>query len=202
MNKKYNKLKNALLIVTDQKKETEKELDYIESIVFSIENSKTLSDINEIYVEISNNLSTKKEVMKKEKNKQKPKNPKKQDEVSYDVLNIDGFQVYVGKNNIQNDYITTKLAEKSDWWFHVKNMPGSHVLMQCGKEEPSEVDFTEAAEIAAYYSSAKDGTIVTVDYTDVKNIKKPNGTKPGFVSMSSYRTIYIDPDQKEIEAYL
>ena len=190
--KKYNKLKNALLIVTEQKKETEKELDYIESIVFSIENSKTLSDINEIYVEISNNLSTKKEVMKKEKNKQKPKNPKKQDEVSYDVLNIDGFQVYVGKNNIQNDYITHKLASPNDIWFHTQKIHGSHVLLK----NPDSLDITEdilfkCASLAKENSKANGSVNVSVDYCFARYVKKAPGNRPGMVIYTNFKTIIV-----------
>ena len=190
--KKYNKLKNALLIVTEQKKETEKELDYIESIVFSIENSKTLSDINEIYIEISNNLSTKKEVMKKEKNKQKPKNPKKQDEVSYDVLNIDGFQVYVGKNNIQNDYITHKLASPNDIWFHTQKIHGSHVLLK----NPDSLDITEdilfkCASLAKENSKANGSVNVSVDYCFARYVKKAPGNRPGMVIYTNFKTIIV-----------
>ena len=190
--KKYNKLKNALLIVTEQKKETEKELDYIESIVFSIENSKTLSDINEIYVEISNNLSTKKEVMIKEKNKQKPKNPKKQDEVSYDVLNIDGFQVYVGKNNIQNDYITHKLASPNDIWFHTQKIHGSHVLLK----NPDSLDITEdilfkCASLAKENSKANGSVNVSVDYCFARYVKKAPGNRPGMVIYTNFKTIIV-----------
>lgn len=190
--KKYNKLKNALLIVTEQKKETEKELDYIESIVFSIENSKTLSDINEIYIEISNNLSTKKEVMKKEKNKQKPKNPKKQDEVSYDVLNIDGFQVYIGKNNIQNDYITHKLASPNDIWFHTQKIHGSHVLLK----NPDSLDITEdilfkCASLAKENSKANGSVNVSVDYCFARYVKKAPGNRPGMVIYTNFKTIIV-----------
>ena len=190
--KKYNKLKNALLIVTEQKKETEKELDYIESIVFSIENSKTLSDINEIYIEISNNLSTKKEVMKKEKNKQKQKNPKKQDEVSYDVLNIDGFQVYVVKNNIQNDYITHKLASPNDIWFHTQKIHGSHVLLK----NPDSLDITEdilfkCASLAKENSKANGSVNVSVDYCFARYVKKAPGNRPGMVIYTNFKTIIV-----------
>ena len=105
--------------------------------------------------------------------------------------------VICGKNNTQNDYITTKLAEKTDWWFHVKNLPGSHVLLQC-KEEPSEVDFTEAAEIAAYYSKAE-GNNIAVDYTHAKHVKKPAGSKPGYVIYHVNWTAYVTPDEKRIK---
>ena len=190
--KKYNKLKNALTIVTEQKKETEKELDYIESIVFSIENSKTLSDINEIYLEISNNLTTKKEILKKEKNKQKPKNPKKQDEVSYDIQTIDGFQIYIGKNNIQNDYITHKLASPNDIWFHTQKIHGSHVLLK----NPDNLEITDdilfkCAVLAKENSKANGSLNVSVDYCFARYVKKAPGNRPGMVIYTNFKTIIV-----------
>ena len=104
-----------------------------------------------------------------------------------------------GKNNTQNDYITTKLAEKGDWWFHVKNIAGSHVLMQVsGKDEPSEKDFTEACEIAAYYSKAE-GDNIEVDYTNAKHVKKPAGSKPGYVIYHVNWSAIVTPNEKKIK---
>ena len=111
-----------------------------------------------------------------------------------------GYRVLCGKNNTQNDMITFKMAEKNDWWFHVKNLHGSHVVMlntQDQKEIP-EIDFTEAASIAAYYSKARGASNVAVDYTYVRNIKKPPASKPGFVSYSSNWTAYVTPDPARI----
>ena len=107
-----------------------------------------------------------------------------------------GYTVLVGKNNIQNDNLTFKLAAKDDIWFHVKDMPGSHVIMQTGGEEPSERDYTEAAEMAAYFSKATAGP-VAVDYTKVKNVKKPAGSKPGFVIYKTNYTAYVSPKNPE-----
>ena len=109
-----------------------------------------------------------------------------------------GYTLLCGKNNTQNDYITTKLADKKDWWFHVKNLPGSHVLMQSGDKDPSERDFTEAAEVAAFYSKAE-GNNIAVDYTKVKNVKKPSSSKPGFVIYTSNWTAYVTPDEEKIK---
>ncbi|MBQ7412517.1 MAG: DUF814 domain-containing protein, partial [Clostridia bacterium] len=95
------------------------------------------------------------------------------------------------------DYITTQLATKTAWWFHVKNLPGSHVLLQTSGEEPPEVDFTEAAEIAAFYSKAQ-GDNIAVDYTPAKNVKKPSGSKPGYVIYHVNWTAYVTPNEKKI----
>ena len=191
--KKYNKLKNALTIVSEQKKETEKELDYIESIVFSIENSKNLSDLNEIYLEISNNLTTKKEFQKKEKNKNKSKESKKnQEEMSFEIHNIDGFQIYVGKNNIQNDYITHKLAGPNDIWFHTQKIHGSHVLLK----NPDGLDITEdilfkCACLAKENSKANGSLNVSVDYCFARYVIKSPGYRHGMVIYTNFKTIIV-----------
>ena len=105
-----------------------------------------------------------------------------------------GREVYIGKNNLQNDYITHKLAEKHDYWFHAKSVPGSHVLLITQGKEPSDRDFTEAAQIAAFYSKAE-GQNIAVDYTRAGNVKKPAGAKPGFVIYETNRTVYVTPDK-------
>ena len=98
----------------------------------------------------------------------------------------------VGRNNIQNDKLTMKTAEKCDIWFHTKDIPGSHVVLITGGEEPGEIDYTEAAEIAARFSKAS-GTNISVDYTEVRNIKKPGGSKPGFVTYKTNYSAVVNP---------
>ena len=109
-----------------------------------------------------------------------------------------GYTVFCGRNNLQNDYLTMKLAERSDWWFHVKNAPGSHVVMQSNGEEPDAIDFTEAAEIAAYYSTVSESANVAVDYTQVRHIKKPAGAKPGYVIYHVNWSAYVTPVEEKI----
>jgi predicted ribosome quality control (RQC) complex YloA/Tae2 family protein len=111
----------------------------------------------------------------------------------------DGMRVLCGKNNVQNEYITHKLAEKQDYWFHAKNTPGSHVLLVTEGREPTDLDFTTAAEIAAYYSKAE-GANVAVDYLLAKHVKKPAGAKPGFVIYHTNWTAYVTPDGEKIAA--
>ena len=108
----------------------------------------------------------------------------------------DGMTLYVGRNNVQNDKLTMKLADKNDIWFHVKDMPGSHVIMVTNGAEPTDRDYTEAASIAAGYSKAS-GDTVAVDYTRVKNIKKPAGSKPGFVTYKTNYTAFVKPKAPE-----
>jgi len=189
--KKYNKLKNALVVVNNQKLEAEKEINYIESIVFNIENAKSISDIAEIYYEISENIVTKKEFIKKKINtKFKKKNKEK--EISLQSINIDGFTVYIGKNNIQNDYLSLKFANKNDIWFHTQKIHGSHVLLRNPDNlEISDNTLLKCASVAKENSKGRQSSNVAVDYTLAKYIKKPSGSKPGFVIYTNYKTIFV-----------
>ena len=112
----------------------------------------------------------------------------------------DGYTVLCGKNNIQNENITFNLAHKSDYWFHIKNKAGSHVVMLCNGEEPDSINFTEAAEIAAYYSSAQGGVNVPVDYTFAKNVKKIQGANPGLVIYHTNWSCVVTPNADRIKA--
>lgn len=185
--KKYNKLKNTLEIVSVQKKETEKELNYIESIVFSIENAKTISDLEDIFDEISENLIT-----SKSKKNVKQKNSKK---VSFkDNLlkyEINEFTVLVGKNNRQNDELTLKIASKDDYWFHTQGIHGSHVILKTEGKEVDENTIFQCAKLAVKHSKAKLSSNVPVDYCLVKFVKKPNSAKPGMVVYTNYKTLYV-----------
>ena len=111
----------------------------------------------------------------------------------------DGMRVLCGKNNLQNEYITHKRAEKTDYWFHGKGQPGSHVVMVCHGEEPGERDFTQAAEIAAYYSKAAGEQNTAVDYTFARHVKKLAGGKPGLVIYHTNWTAYVSPRTEEIQ---
>ena len=191
--KKYNKLKNALSIVTEQKREAVKELDYIESIVFNLSNARNLNDINEVYEEISQNVTTKKEISKKEKNKISKKSSA--DKIDLESTVIDGFTVYIGKNNIQNDYISLKYANPNDVWFHAQKIHGSHVLLRNSEnldldEIPENVLFN-CAKLAKENSKASDGLNVCIDYCLAKFVKKASGAKPGMVIYNNFKTIIV-----------
>ena len=191
--KKYNKLKNALSIVSEQKKEAEKELDYIQSIVFSLENAKTIHDINEVYEEISENVSIKKDISKKKQQNNKKK--KDNEEIKFETAEIDGFTVFIGKNNIQNDYISLKLADKNDVWFHTQKLHGSHVLLRNPEnleisDIPENVLFN-CAKMAKENSKANTSLNVCVDYCFAKYVKKASGAKPGMVIYTNFKTIIV-----------
>ncbi|MBO5312751.1 MAG: NFACT family protein [Clostridia bacterium] len=187
--KKYTKLKKAKVEITKQMELAKKELEYIDTVFESLTKAEGESDLSQIREELYHSGYASRMKNYSTVRTQAP-HPLK-------FKTSGGYTVLCGKNNTQNDYITTKLAEKSDWWFHVKNMPGSHVLMQCGKEEPGEVDFTEAAEIAAYYSKAE-GNNIAVDYTYARHVKKPAGSKPGYVIYHVNWTAYVTPNEARI----
>ena len=111
-----------------------------------------------------------------------------------------GYTVLCGRNNLQNDELTFRTCDKSDIWFHAKGVPGSHVILRCGGESVPDADMTEAAEIAAHNSDAAGGNMIPVDYTEVKNIKKPSGAKPGYVIYHTNSTAYVTPDNDKIAA--
>ena len=181
--KKYNKLKNAEEASINQLSINEDELNYLNSVLTSLETADNYADIEEIKKEL---IETGYVRFRKEKNKNKIKTNK-----PLHFISSDGIDIYVGKNNIQNDYLTLKFAEKTDTWLHTKIIPGSHVIIK-GKNIP-ESTLLEAATLAAFYSKGKNSTKVPVDYTLVKNVKKPSSAKPGMVIYSTNKTLYIDP---------
>ena len=185
--KKYNKYKTAKKILSEQIQKTESELYYLDTVENSVRISENEADLTEIRLELS-------QAGYAPKNAQLTKAAAKAKLTPKYFITSGGYECAVGKNNIQNDYITLKAAKKSDWWFHVKNSPGSHVVMTCGPdEEPDARDFTEAAELAAYFSGLRDGENVAVDYTKIRNVKKPAGAALGYVTYSSNYTAYVDP---------
>lgn len=189
--KRYNKSKIAEVELAKQIKISEVELDYIYTVFESLTKAENETDLNEIRHELyESGYASKMRNYSVQKMKQsKP----------MEFVTDGGYKILCGKNNIQNDFLTFKTASKFDYWFHTKNIPGSHVVMLCDGDEPSETDFTQAAMIAAYYSKASDGVNVAVDYTLVKNIKKPGGSKPGFVTYSTNWTAYVTPEYEAVK---
>ena len=195
--KKYHKLKNTLEIVSIQKQDTVKEIDYLESIVYELENANSISDLDEIYLEISENGIFKgKEKANIKKNKVNKK--KVHDEYEPIIYTVDGFTLYVGKNNKQNDYITTKLGKNEDYWFHTKDIRGSHCLLKCNGKSVKEHTLVACCQIAAFHSKAKLSSNVPVDYCFVKYVKKPNGSKPGMVIYINNKTMNVNPTSKAL----
>ena len=187
--KKYNKLKNTLEIVKIQKKDSEKELDYLGSLIYELDNANDLDSVNEIYNEISENILFN-DTFKSSKNNKKENISSIE---NYLRLKIDNYTVLVGKNNRQNDYLTMKVASDNDYWFHAKEIHGSHVILRCNGDTPKTETIIKCAQIAAYYSKAKFSSNVPVDYTLRKYVKKPNGASPGYVIYTNQKTINVEP---------
>ncbi|MDW8799606.1 NFACT RNA binding domain-containing protein [Clostridium sp. A1-XYC3] len=187
--KKYNKFKKAEESAKVQLELTEQEIDYLSSVLTNIKNAEDYESIEEIKRELMETSYIK---FKKTSNKKpKPSKPMK-------FISSDGIEIYVGKNNFQNDYLTLKFADKRDLWMHTKNIPGSHVIVKNFGNIPNRT-LEEAALLAAFYSKAKDSTKVPVDYTEIKNVHKPSGSKPGMVIYYTNKTIYVNPEKPQLE---
>ncbi|MCH5265012.1 MAG: NFACT family protein [Lachnospiraceae bacterium] len=171
---KYNKMKRTYQAVSEQLKENEETIAHLESILTELDIARKEEDLQYIRQELSDCGYMKKPSGTK-KNGRMPKS------APLHFVSSDGYDMYVGKNNYQNEELTFKMASGSDWWFHAKNMPGSHVIVKCHGEEPPIRTFEEAASLAAYFSKGKGSEKLEIDYTQKKNVKKPNGSKPGFV---------------------
>ena len=211
---KYRKLQNTIAIVEKQKELSEAELSYLESIVYELEEVSSIEDIDNIYSEICDNLifgksanTVNNHVYNKQSKITNSKSSKQSNASNMpEKRDIDGYTVYIGKNNKQNDYLTCRLAQNSDIWFHTKDIHGSHVVLKtdslhsssenssasCTFNIPDSVLY-KCASIAAYYSKARMSQNVPVDYTLIKYVKKPNGAKPGMVIYTNNKTIYANP---------
>ena len=188
--KEYHKACTAENMLIKLIEEGEQDLEYLESV----RDMLSRSTLEREFSEIKDELVSQGFLKPKKSNK---KQMKKQALPPLEFKTSQGLTVLVGRNNIQNDKLTFKTGRKGDMWLHAQKCPGSHVLLLSEGQEIPDDAIVEAAEIAAYYSSAKDGTVVTVDYTDVKNIKKPNGAKPGFVVYYTYYSVNVKPKNKE-----
>ena len=194
--KKYNKMKSTLEIVNIQKKETNKELDYLESLIQEMDNCENINDVDEVYNEISDNILFSDISIKNKRGTKKDKKTDMSSSLSnYIKLKIDEFDVFIGKNNKQNDFLTLKVANDNDYWFHTKDIHGSHLILKCNGITPKISTIEKCAKICAYYSKAKFSSHVPVDYTLKKFVKKPHGAVPGYVIYTNNKTIYVDPSQ-------
>lgn len=189
--KKYNKSKNAKIELTKQIELDLVEIDYLNSVLDSLGRAESPSDLAEVRDELHRSGYASR--MKAESSGRKSSTP-----AVAKFRTDDGLTVLCGKNNIQNEYITFRLASKLDYWFHAKNVAGSHVVLVCDGKEPTDRDFTQAAEIAAYHSKAYGGQNIAVDYSLAKNIKKPPAAHPGLVIYHTNWTAYVTPNADEI----
>lgn len=188
--REYRKADTAEKKLTALIKEGEQELDYIDSVFDSLTRATTEGDIAELRSELAEQG-----YIKRSKIKGKP--PKGMPPIKF--ISSDGFEIRVGRNNKQNDKLTCKDSEKTDIWLHTKNITGSHTVISCNGIQPPETTIVEAAVIAAYHSKAKNSSQVPVDYTLIRNVKKPVGSKPGMVIFTNNKTLFVTPDEDIIE---
>ncbi|MFJ7950468.1 NFACT family protein [Lysinibacillus sp. NPDC096418] len=184
---KYTKAKNALIMVKEQLEKTEDEIAYFEMLAQQVQQASP-RDIEEIREELAEQGYLKMRHAKKKKKQTKPE-PER-------FVSSTGIPISVGKNNKQNDMLTFKIAKRTDIWLHTKDIPGSHVVIHA--TEPDDTTLREAATLAAYFSKARESSSVPVDYTEIRQVKKPNGSKPGFVIYFEQKTLFIDPDETVI----
>lgn len=190
--KKYNKLKNAQIEISKQLLETSEEITYLDHVLTNIDNTIDTTNLDEIRAELAEIGYMKKKFVKKGKKHAKSK--------PLEYVSSDGFDIYVGRNNKENDTLTLKFASNKDMWLHTKIIPGSHVIIRSHGKELPESTIVEAATIAAYHSKAKMSSQVPVDYTLVKNVSKPSGAKPGMVIYNTNSTVYVTPSEDAVMA--
>lgn len=190
--KKYNKYKNSLAVIDEQIKKTHEEIAYMDSLLQQL-NDATLRDVDEIRAELAEQGYVRSRVPRGAKKKKKNDKP-----TLHLYTSSEGIEIYVGKNNLQNEFITNRLAHSSDTWLHTKDIPGSHVVIR--SPEYGEATLNEAAQLAAYFSQAKHSSSVPVDTTQIRHVRKPNGSKPGFVIYDHQKTLFVTPDEDMIKA--
>lgn len=181
---RYGKLKRTKEALETLTIEVKEEIDHLESILSALDFAVKEEDLNEIKEEMTECGYIRRKATKgaKQRFKSKP----------YHYVSSDGFHIYVGKNNYQNEELTFKFANGGDWWFHAKGIPGSHVVVKCEGAELPDRTFEEAARLAAHYSKGNGSDKVEVDYLRRKDVKKPNGSKPGFVVYYTNYSMVID----------
>lgn len=186
---KYGKLKRTYEALSELTIEVKQEIEHLESILTSLDIALLEEDLVQIKEELTQTgYIRRKGGTKKQKVTSRP----------FHYISSDGYHMYVGKNNFQNDELTFKFATGNDWWFHSKTYPGSHVIVKTNGDDLPDSTFEEAAKLAAYYSKGRDQEKVEIDYTEKKNVKKPNGAKPGFVVYYTNYSMIIDSDISQI----
>ncbi len=187
--KDYNKAKHAEQYLTEQIAKGQTELDYLDSILEELSRAETEKDLTEIRQELVSGGYLR-DTEKKKRGKLPASKP-------MEFRSSEGLRIRVGRNNTQNDLLTLKSSFKSDLWLHTQKIHGSHVIVSCEGSQPGQATILEAARLAAYFSQARAGQNVPVDYTLVKYVKKPTGAKPGMVIYDHYNTVFVDPGLPE-----
>ena len=184
--KQYNKQKRTFAALEAQMEKNEEDLYYLDSVAAAMETITDEADIAEIRAELAAQGFAKRRAESKNKKAAQAAKPLR-------YVSSDGFDIYVGKNNTQNDNLTLKMAGNNDIWMHTKDIPGSHVIIMTGGREVPETTILEAANLAAYHSKARNSAQVPVDYVARRYVRKPSGAKPGFVIYDGHKTVYVTP---------
>lgn len=187
---RYNKQKRTFEALSSLSQETKEDIVYLESVQTALDIARTEDDLAGIREELVNAGYIRRRFTKK---KSKIKN------TPLHYISGDGYHIYVGKNNLQNDELTFGFAAPNDWWFHAKQAPGSHVIVRSNGDELPDTTFEEAGRLAAYYSSMRGGEKVEIDYVEKKHVKKPKGARPGFVVYYTNYSLVIDSDISRIK---
>lgn len=190
--KDYAKAKTAEKELTHQLELGQTELHYLNSVLEELDRAQTEAELEEIRQELAAGGYVKSDPGRK-RMKQAPSKPMR-------FVSTDGFPIYVGRNNRQNDELTCKLAQKNDLWLHVQKLHGAHVIIPYHGTEPTDDTITQAAQLAVWFSQARQGQNVAVDVTPVRYVKKPVGSKPGMVIYTTYRTVYVTAAEEEMRA--
>ncbi|MCU6708964.1 NFACT family protein [Paenibacillus sp. J5C_2022] len=189
--RRYTKHRNSLSIVAEQMELAEEEIRYFDTLLQQLD-SASLADIEEIRDELVA------QGYMRERSRKGPRKKKPQRPSVLVYTSSEGIPIYVGKNNTQNEYVTNRLGASSDTWLHTKDIPGSHVLIK--SSQYSDATLEEAAMLAAHYSQARASSMVPVDYTLIRHVRKPSGAKPGFVIYDNQKTLFITPDEQRLKA--
>ena len=187
---RYNKMKRTYEALTVLTQETQDEIRYLESISNALDIARGEEDLSQIRKEL-----TQSGYIRRKGGTKKPKLTSR----PFHYISSDGFHIYVGKNNLQNDELTFRFANGNDWWFHTKKIPGSHVIVKTEGQDLPDRTFEEAGRLAAYYSQARGNEKVEIDYVQKKEVKKPKGGKPGFVVYYTNYSLVIDSDISGIQ---
>ncbi len=192
---KYSKLKRTYDSLSEIIKNTKEEIDHLESISASLDIIQNEADITELKKEMIDCGYIKQKGMLSQKSSTK----KAIKSAPMHFVSSDGLDIYVGKNNYQNEFVSFKVANNDDWWFHAKKIPGSHVILKTNGSEPSDKSIEEAARLAAHFSKAGASSLVEIDYVQKKHLKKPSGAKPGFVIYHTNYSILADTNIESIK---
>ncbi len=185
---KYSKMKRTYEDLSQRTMETKADMEHLQSVATWLDIAQTEADLAQVREELEEAGYLKKHAQGRKKMKRAEKS------VPFHYISSDGFDIYVGKNNLQNEELTFHVANGGDWWFHAKKMPGSHVIVRTGGKEMTDRAFEEAGALAAYYSSGRNQEKVEIDYLQRKNVKKPNGARPGFVVYYTNYSLMAKPD--------